>query len=158
MASHTERPIIFALSNPPNTLEASQSDLIAWTDGRALIAAGDQAAPVTFKGTTYTVAQITNAMLYPALTLGAIVARAFRISEGMLLAAANAVSSLVTVRLAGASLLPHIDDLRIVSMTVAGAVAEAAQDEGLAGVRLDDIREQVEAAMRQPSHRPIVAI
>jgi malate dehydrogenase (oxaloacetate-decarboxylating) len=157
MATHTERPIIFALSNPPTRIEAHPSDLIAWTNGRALVATGSPFAPVTFKGITYVIAQVNNAMLYPGLALGAIVARASRISDDMFAAAASAVSSLVSVRQPGASLLPHIDDLRAVSMTVAGAVAEAAGAEGLARVRLSDIARQVEDAMWQPRYRRIVA-
>ena len=69
-------------------------------------------------------------MLYPGLGLGAIVSRARRISNGMLAAAANAISSLVAVRLPGASLLPYVDNLRSVSLTVALAVAETALEEG----------------------------
>ncbi len=157
MAAHTERPIIFALSNPPPQSEANPADLIAWTDGRALIATGSPFAPVTFRGVTYVVAQVNNAMLYPGLGLGAIVSRASRISAGMFAAAANAVSSLVTVRQPGASLLPHIDDLRSVSATVAVAVAEAADAEGLAGVKLADIEQQVQDAMWQPEYRRIRA-
>jgi malate dehydrogenase (oxaloacetate-decarboxylating) len=158
MAAHTARPIIFALSNPPSRIEANPADLIAWTNGRALVATGSPFAPVTFKGITYVIAQVNNAMLYPGLALGAIVARARRISDGMFAAAACAVSSLVTVRQPGASLLPHIDDLRSVSMTVAGAVAEAADAEGLARVKLSDIGKQVQDAMWQPEYRQIVAI
>ena len=157
MAAHTERPIIFALSNPPARAEANPADLIAWTDGRALIATGSPFAPVTYKGMTYVIAQVNNAMLYPGLVLGAIVSRASRISDGMFAAAANAVSSLVTVRQPGASLLPHIDDLRSVSATVAVAVAEAADAEGLAGVKLADIVQQVQDAMWQPEYRRIQA-
>jgi malate dehydrogenase (oxaloacetate-decarboxylating) len=153
MAAHTERPIIFALSNPPMRSEANPTDLITWTDGRALIATGSPFAPVTYKGVTYVVAQVNNAMLYPGLGLGAIVSRASRISDGMFRAAASAVSSLVTVRQPGASLLPHIDDLRSVSATVAVAVAEAAVQEGLAGVQLADIVQQVQDAMWQPQYR-----
>ena len=157
MAAHTERPIIFALSNPPARAEANPADLITWTGGRALIATGSAFSPVTYKGVTYVIGQVNNAMLYPGLALGAIVSRASRISDGMFVAAASAVSSLVTVRQPGASLLPHIDDLRSVSMTVAAAVAEAAVAEGLAGVKLYDIVQQVQDSMWQPEYRPIVA-
>jgi malate dehydrogenase (oxaloacetate-decarboxylating) len=157
MGANTDRPIIFALSNPPARAEANPADLIAWTDGRALIAAGSPFAPVTYKGVTYVVAHLNNAMLYPGLALGAIVSRASRISAGMFAAAASAVSSLVVVRQPGASLLPHVDNLRSVSATVAVAVAEAAVAEGLAGVRLDDIVQQVQDAMWQPEYRRIQA-
>ena len=157
MTAHTERPIIFALSKPPTRAEANPADLISWTDGRALIATGSPFAPVTYKGVTYVVAQVNNAMLYPGVALGAIVSRARRISDGMLAAAASAVSSLVTVRQPGASLLPHIDDLRSVSATVAVAVAETADAEGLAGIKFSDIVQQVQDAMWQPEYRRIQA-
>jgi malate dehydrogenase (oxaloacetate-decarboxylating) len=157
MAAHTERPIIFALSSPPVRSEANPADLISWTEGRALIATGSPFAPVTYKGVTYVVAQVNNAMLYPGLGLGAIVSRASRISDGMFVAAASAVSSLVTVRQPGASLLPHIDDLRSVSATVAVAVAEAAVEEGLAGVEFVDIVQQVQDAMWQPQYGTVQA-
>jgi malate dehydrogenase (oxaloacetate-decarboxylating) len=157
MAAHTERPIIVALSNPPARSEAAPADLIAWTDGRALIATGSPFAPVTYKGVTYVVGQVNNAMLYPGLALGAIVSRASRISNGMFAAAASAVSSLVAVRQPGASLLPHVDDLRSVSATVAVAVAETAVAEGLAGVKFGDIVQQVQDAMWQPEYRRILA-
>jgi malate dehydrogenase (oxaloacetate-decarboxylating) len=75
----------------------------------------------------------------------------------MVAAAANAVSSLVTVRPPGASLLPHIEDLRSVSATVAAAVAETAHAEGLARVKLSDIVQQVQDAMWQPEYRRIQA-
>ena len=94
---------------------------------------------------------------YPGLALGAIVSRASRISDGMLASAASAVSSLVTVRQTGASLLPHIDDLRSVSATVAVAVAETADAEGLAGITFGDIVQQVQDAMWQPEYRRIQA-
>jgi malate dehydrogenase (oxaloacetate-decarboxylating) len=64
----------------------------------------------------------------------------------------------VAVRQPGASLLPHIDDLRSVSLTVAVAVAEAAVAEGLAGIKFKDIVKQVQDAMWQPEYRRIQAI
>jgi malate dehydrogenase (oxaloacetate-decarboxylating) len=157
MAAHTERPIIFPLCHPAARAAANPADLLAWTDGRALIATGSAFAPVTHKGVTYVIGQANNAMLYPGLALGAIVSRARRISEGMFIAAASAVSSLVAVRQPGSSLLPHIDDLRSVSVTVAVAVAETAVAEGLARVRFIDIVQEVQDAMWRPVYRRIQA-
>ncbi len=157
MAAHTQRPMIFPLSNPARRAEATPADLIAWTDGRALIATGSPFAPVTHKGITYVIGQVNNAKLYPGLCLGAIVSGARRISDGMFAAAANAVSSLVAVRQPGASLLPHVDNLRSLSAIVAVAVAEAAAAEGLARVELDDIVQQVQDAMWQPEYCRILA-
>jgi malate dehydrogenase (oxaloacetate-decarboxylating) len=75
----------------------------------------------------------------------------------MLAAGANALSSLVAVRLPGASLLPHVDDLRRVTVTVAVAVAEAAVEEGLAEAEIVDFVQQVEDAMWHPEYRRIQA-
>jgi malate dehydrogenase (oxaloacetate-decarboxylating) len=158
MSKHCDRPIVFPLSNPAPLAEATPADLIAWTEGRALIATGSPFQPVTYRGVTYVIGQVNNAMLYPGLCLGAIVSRARYISNNMFAAAANAVSSLVAVRLPGASLLPHVDDLRIVSLTVAVAVAEAAVGDGVAGVTFKDIVQEVGDAMWEPVYRQIHAV
>jgi malate dehydrogenase (oxaloacetate-decarboxylating) len=147
MAANEDRPIVFVLSSPSGRAE-----------GRGLLATGSSSPPVTYKGVTYVVAHANNALLYPGLGLGAIVSQASRVSDGMLLAAASAVSSLVTVRQPGASLLPQIDDLRSVSLTVAVAVAEAAVVEGLAGVKCKDIEREMHEAMWQPEYRRVVGV
>ena len=147
----------FFESHEPDGAADGHGLLDAWTEGRALVATGSPFQPVTYKGVTYVIAQMSNAMLYPGLCLGAIVARARIISQGMFAAAASAVSSLVTVRQPGSSLLPHIDDLRCVSFTVAVAVAEAAYQEGLARVADTDVVQQVEDAMWQPQYQRIEA-
>ncbi len=157
MAAHTARPIVFVLSSPPARAEANPAELIAWTDGRALVATGCAFPPVTHRGVTYVIGQTNNAKVYPGLALGAIVSRASRISKGMFAAAANAISSLVTVQQPGASLLPHINDLRSVALTVAVAVAEAAREDGVARVKFDDIVQQVQDAMWQPEYRRLEA-
>jgi malate dehydrogenase (oxaloacetate-decarboxylating) len=157
MARHVDRPIIFPLSNPTERIEAMPSDLIPWTDGRGLIAAGIPVPPVTYKGVTYAIGQANNALLYPGLGLGAIVAGAQRISDGMFDASADAVAGLVDVSTPGASLLPHVENLRHVSATVATAVANQAASEGLARTKLTDTARQVRDAMWQPEYRPIKA-
>src|SRR5262249_10987483 len=157
MARHVDRPIIFPLSNPTERIEARPDQLIPWTDGRGLIAVGIPVPPVTYRGTTYAIGQANNALLYPGLGLGAIVARAKRISDGMFASAAEAVAGLVDVSTPGASLLPHVENLRAVSATVAGAVARQAADESLARARLTDPVQQVQDAMWQPEYRPVKA-
>jgi malate dehydrogenase (oxaloacetate-decarboxylating) len=157
MARHVDRPIIFPLSNPTERIEAMPDQLIPWTDGRALIATGIPVPPVTHQGVTYAIGQANNALLYPGLGLGTIVARARRISDGMFDAAADAVARLVDVSTPGASLLPLVENLREVSATVAVAVAKQAVAEGLARVRLTDPVQQVQDAMWQPEYRPIKA-
>ncbi len=158
MAQYAERPIVFILSTPASRCEANATDLIAWTEGRGLIATRAFSPPVTYKGLTHVIAHITNTLLYPGLALGTIVSKASRISDGMIAAAANAVSSLVSVRQPGASLLPQMDDLRTVSLTVAVGVAEAAENEAISCTPMGDIVEMVQDAMWQPEYRPIEAI
>lgn len=155
MAAHTERPIIFPLSNPTSLMEASAADLLTWTDGKALVATGIPSRPFTYKGITYAIGQANNALLYPGLGLGTIVARARHISDGMFMAAARAVASLVDVHQPGASLLPYVENLREVSATVAVEVAKTAAAEGLARVELTDVVQQVQDTMWQPVYPQI---
>src|SRR3954467_12619501 len=126
MAAHVERPIIMPLSNPTSKAEALPADLIRWTDGRALVATGSPFAPVIHGGRTYRIAQANNALVFPGLGLGVTVARAHRISDSMIAAAADAVASLSDATAPGAPLLPPVDNLRVVSASVALAVARAA--------------------------------
>ncbi len=155
MARQVPRPIIFPLSNPPEKIEAMPDQLLTWTGGQALITTGSPLPPVTYDGITHSIGQANTALLYPGLGLGTIVARATRVSDGMLAAAARAVAGLVAVDLPGASLLPQVEDLRTVSETVAVAVARCAAEEGLAQRKLTDPVQQVRAAMWQPVYRPL---
>jgi malate dehydrogenase (oxaloacetate-decarboxylating) len=80
------------------------------------------------------------------------VARARRVSDTMLVAAADAVAGVPDAATPGAPLLPTVDHLREVSATVAVAVAKAAAAEGLAEAALDDPVRQVHQAMWQPRY------
>ena len=82
------------LSNPTSKAEALPADLIAWTEGRVLTATGSPFDPVELDGGTYQIAQANNALVFPGLGLGVTVARATRISDRMIAAAADAVAQL----------------------------------------------------------------
>ena len=158
MAAHVARPVIMPLSNPTSHAEARPADLIAWTGGRALIATGSPFEPVVYQGVSYQIAQANNALIFPGLGLGVTVARARRVSDGMLAAAAQALADLPEADTPGAPVLPPVRSLRAVSAAVAAAVARAAEAEGLAGVPLDDPEGQVRRAMWEPAYPAIEAI
>jgi malate dehydrogenase (oxaloacetate-decarboxylating) len=158
LAAHTERPVIMPLSNPTSRSEGLPADLIAWTDGRALVAAGSPFDPVVHDETTYRIAQANNALVFPGLGLGVSVVRARRVSDRMLAATADAVAGLSDATTRGAPLLPPVDNLREVSATVAVAVARAAVADGLAEVALDDPIQQVVQAMWQPEYPRVEAV
>jgi malate dehydrogenase (oxaloacetate-decarboxylating) len=156
MAAHAARPVIMPMSNPTSLAEARPADLIRWTGGRALVAAGSPFGPVDYEGTHYIVGQANNALVFPGLGLGVLAAQASRVTDGMLSAAAHAVAGLVDTVTPGAPLLPQVETLRDTSVIVAAAVAQAAAADGVAGRRLDgDITEQVRALMWQPVYRPV---
>lgn len=155
MATHVHRPVIMPLSNPTSLCEALPSDLLEWTSGRALIATGSPFAPVHWDGTTFTIAQANNALVFPGVGLGVIACKASRITDGMIAAASKAVAQVVTSRALGASLLPSIRELRAVSARVALAVARAAQDEGLAEQPLRNPVQDVFDQMWQPVYPEI---
>ena len=152
MAAHVARPIIMPLSNPTSHSEARPADLIAWTEGRALIATGSPFEPVTYNGVRYEIAQANNALIFPGLGLGVTVCRARRVTDQMLAAAARALAGLSDVTAPGAPVLPPVTSLRAVSAAVGAAVARAAQAEGLADRPLDDPDGQVRRAMWAPAY------
>jgi malate dehydrogenase (oxaloacetate-decarboxylating) len=152
MAAHTDRPIIMPLSNPTSLSEAQPADLIHWTGGRALVATGSPFPPVSYDGQNYQIAQANNALIFPGLGLGVTVARARRVSDGMLAAAAGAVAAMSDATQPGASLLPSVTSLRKVSAAVAAAVARAAQAQRLAQAPLPDPDGQVRVAMWEPEY------
>jgi malate dehydrogenase (oxaloacetate-decarboxylating) len=157
MAAHVARPVILPMSNPTHLAEAVPADLIRWTEGRALVATGSPFEPVTHDGVTFEIGQANNALVFPGLGLGVIAARATRVTDGMVLAAAQSVAELVDTSTPGASLLPQVEDLRATSAAVAAAVARAAQRDGVAGVAVDeDIEDHVRRRMWKPTYRPVL--
>jgi len=155
MAKGVERPMIFPLSNPTERIEAVPADVIKWTDGRGLVGTGTPWAPVPYKGTDYAIGQANNALIYPGIGLGTIVSRASHVTDGMLLAASEAIAALVDVSRPGAGLLPEVENLRAVSATVAVAVVSRAVEDGVAQADLSEPVQAVQDAIWQAEYRPL---
>lgn len=126
------------------------SDAMIWSEGRALMAVGIPVGPVEYNGVSYEIGQANNALLYPGLGLGTIVSGARHVTDGMLLAAAEAVAGQVDVSRPGASLLPPVANLRASSATVAVSVARAAARDGVATKTHENLVQAVQDAMWQP--------
>ncbi|MDR1237066.1 MAG: NAD-dependent malic enzyme [Propionibacteriaceae bacterium] len=143
MAESCERPIIMPLSNPTSRLEADPLELLKWTSGKALIATGSPFGQIEFEGHNYHIAQANNALIFPGLGLGVAVSQARRVTDGMIYAAADALASLVNEYRTGVAVLPSINDLRLVSASVAVAVAKAATAESVAANPCPDVVDAV---------------
>ena len=152
MSAGTPRPVVFPISNPTSQIEAMPADIITWSNGQALVATGLPIPPVDYRGVRYWFGQANNALLYPGLGLGTIVASASKVTDGMLLAAAEAVAGQADVSAPGASLLPAVENLRASSATTAVAVVQAAASDGVATRKPDDTVQAVQDAMWQPTY------
>jgi malate dehydrogenase (oxaloacetate-decarboxylating) len=156
LAEVTPQPIIFPLSNPTSRSEATPADLLAWTQGRAVIGTGSPFPPVRKDGVSFRVDQTNNAYVFPGIGLASISVKARRVSDGMLMAAARALAEASpSKRDRNANLLPPVTQLREVSKRVAMAVALQAQAEGLAEkTGQDELESRVRAKMWTPIYRP----
>ena len=152
MSAGVERPVIFPISNPTSQIEAMPADLIAWSQGKAMVATGLPIPPADYAGVRYLFGQANNALLYPGLGLGTIVAGASKVTGAMLLAAAEAVAGQADVSARGASLLPAVENLRASSATTAIAVAMAAADDGVATRKAGNLVQAVQDAIWQPAY------
>lgn len=147
MAASTPRPIILPISNPTEKIEADPKDVVAWTDGKALIATGIPVDPIEYDGTTFHIGQANNFLVFPGIGLGVIVSGAKHVTPGILAAAALAVAQRTDATSPGASLLPDVSNLREISAIVAKAVYDQAVLEGLATRTPDDVVQAIQDAM-----------
>ncbi|WP_420383109.1 NAD-dependent malic enzyme [Novosphingobium sp.] len=147
MASLTERPVIFPLSNPVSRAEAHPADILRWSEDRAIVGSG---SPFGTQGVT----QVNNIYIFPGIGLGALAARASEVTDGMFMAAARRLGELSgEIGDGGAGLLPPITALREVALRIAVAVAEQAMAEGVAQVAPEAItRDAIAAMMWQPEY------
>lgn len=155
MAEMHQHPIIFPLSNPSTNVEAHPEDVIKWSDGRALVATGSPFADVFYKGQRYPLVQCNNSYIFPGIGLGVIAAKARHVSDGMLMAAANALAdSSPLVKGESEYLLPRLTDVTTLSKQIALAVGLQAMDEGLALQREPQaLAKKIERIFWQPEYR-----
>ncbi|MCA5599212.1 NAD-dependent malic enzyme [Lactiplantibacillus argentoratensis] len=155
MAAHTERPIIFPLSNPTKLAEAKAEDLIKWTDGRALVATGIPADDVEYKGVTYQIGQGNNALMYPGLGFGLIASTAKVLNAETLSAACHALGGIVDTSKPGAAVLPPVAKITEFSQKLAEVVAQSVIDQKLNKEPIADAKQAVADMKWVPEYRAI---
>jgi len=155
MARHTQRPVIFPLSNPTSRSEATAQDLIDWTEGRALVSSGSPFAPVSYAGRTIAINQTNNSYIFPGLALGIIASRARRVTDTMIMAAAKELTLHVPTRSdPDAPLLPPIAAARPLSRSIAVAVGRQAIADKVAEMDHDALERAIDANIWEPVYVP----
>lgn len=153
MAAHTDRPIIFPLSNPTPLAEADPNDLLKWTNGKALIATGSPFPDVSYNGEEHKIAQCNNALVFPGLGLGIVAVKATRLTEGMLFAACHSLSDHAPIHTdPNGTLLPPIGDAPSVSFGIAVAVANQAIKDGVAQEPEGGVEAAIKAIQWKPEY------
>jgi malate dehydrogenase (oxaloacetate-decarboxylating) len=148
------RPIVLPMSNPTPRAEGIPADILAWTDGRALVGTGSPFPSEFIGAELHAITQVNNLYLFPGLGRGVIAVKASRVSDGMLSAAATAIGSIAPADAeAPATLLPPLAQVGDVADAVALAVARQAVAEGQADpLDDDDISAAVEACKWRPQY------
>ena len=149
-------PVILALSNPTSSCECTPTQMAQVTGGRGFLATGSPFADVHANGRVLVTSQCNNLYVFPGLGLGALVARAPKVTDAMFLAASRTLSALVTpAQEARGYMLPPMEDIRAVSRAVAKAVAIEARDSGLGRLVDDATYEEIIArAQWEPRYSP----
>ncbi len=154
MATHVARPVIFPLSNPTSKSEATPSDLLAWTEGRAIVATGSPYPEIDFKGRKIRTGQCNNSFIFPGVGLGVLASGARRVTSEMFVAAARVLSEFALASSdPTAPLYPPLENVREVSRRVAMAVGLEAQRVGLAEKTTPgELQQRMAAKMWRPHY------
>jgi len=160
MARHCPHPVILPLSNPTSLAEAVPADLLAWTDGRALVASGSPFAPVERPEGWRSIGQCNNCFLFPGLGFAVVALGLTAISDTMIDAGLRALADRIPAsRDPLAPLMPPLQEASAVAAAVAKAVGLEAVREGLApvGVGETEVAELLESARWEAGYQPLLA-
>ena len=159
MAAVTARPVILPMSNPTSISEAIPEDVLRWTGGKALVATGSPFDPVPMRGGMQRIGQANNVFIFPGLGLGAIVAGASEVTDGMIASSAQALAdSLTDDEIAEGCLMPEVSRLWDICGQVALATATRAMSDGVASqTDLATLNERIEAYRWRPIYPEMIA-
>jgi len=145
MASKCERPIILPLSNPTEKAEAHPRDLLAWTEGKAMVATGSPFEPVSYNGHTITIPQCNNALVFPGIGLGVTASHANTFTDDMLMTVCDTLSEMAPIQNnPDGELLPNLDHARVVAKAIAKAVGKVVIEGNHSDMPCEDVPKKVE--------------
>ncbi|KAK1770324.1 hypothetical protein QBC33DRAFT_527613 [Phialemonium atrogriseum] len=130
------RPILFPLSNPLTKAECTFEQAVQWTEGTVIFASGSPFSTLSVKNAdqviTYYPNQGNNVYVFPGIGLGAILAKASRITDDMIYTSAAALAgSLNAEEIHRGLIYPNIERVRDANIVVAREVMKSARREGV---------------------------
>jgi len=155
MKKHCALPIILPLSNPIKQIEALPEQIIAWTQGQAIVATGSPFPPVEYEGKSHTIVQCNNSYIFPGIGLAVVSANISRISDEMLMAASEVLAQeSPLVKTGKGELLPPLDSIVELSKKIAFEVSKIAFKQKYAlKVSDETLLTQIENNFWQPNYR-----
>lgn len=155
MHKYCAKPLVMPLSNPTSKIEATPQEILNWTNGEALVATGSPFTPVHINGKEIAIAQCNNSYIFPGVGLGVLSSKAVRVTERMMMVAAEALAACSPIVLTGeGAILPAMKDIQEVSKKIAFAVAKQAQKDKVALEMTDEqIQQSIEKNFWKPEYR-----
>jgi len=155
MCHGNSQPIIFPLSNPSRQVEAHPSDVINWSEGKAIVATGSPFGNVEYEGRQFEISQCNNSYIFPGIGLGVIASKSSRVCDEMLMVASKTLADLSPSSVdPTAGILPPLTELAEISRKIAFAVGKVAQLKGYTLEMSDeDLRQKIERNFWTPDYR-----
>lgn len=155
MSTHCDHPIILPLSNPTSQVEALPEDIIKWSNGLAIVATGSPFEPIVFNGIQHAIAQCNNSYIFPGVGLGIIASHAKRVTDKMFMVASETLAKhSPQMNGSGNNLLPSLNEIRKVSLSIALSVGLQAIEEGVAAsISKQQLEKNIKANFWSPEYR-----